>query len=439
MLSYNKKEVSNFLAYTVWPNSNYIDITDLNDIQLQDNSQLNLENFKQEVLLVLREQVLSYSVKDGEDIALLLSGWLDSTLLLMLIQEAYPNSEVYTYTLWYTQNDPHLIIAKNIAEKYGCIHKQVIHTLEDSLLETFDDVYAARYELEWEDSLIMNHILAKHIKQDCKYVFSGFGLDYLFAWMDLFKNSCMEDAYNKGMIDKAYILKHLSGNKFYFKYVLNKISMYPQSFFPKYGEYYGKILTSDLEQGTLDYFKNSMNSIRWDISELKKQLYFIISTSLGNRYRPYNVPYEKKGLTHCNPFGSKETIQAIISLNISDEFLLNPYTLEKKFIIRDIFRDMTGKDFINTLHTGTVLKYNNAIDYARREILELFTENKDFLLEYISSDYYNVLDQIVEDSIWYENSKQVIILLQLLFYKKNNIEISSNIQTLENKMECIAQ
>lgn len=37
------------------------------------------------------------------------------------------------------------------------------------------------YHFEFEDSFIMNHILAKEVKKDCTVVFSGFGLDYVFA------------------------------------------------------------------------------------------------------------------------------------------------------------------------------------------------------------------------------------------------------------------
>lgn len=437
MNNHTQSDIARFLSYMVWPHANHIDIDSLNNIQLTDSSGLSLGDFKDEIRTIFKEEIKKSKVTDGEDISLLLSGGLDSTLLLILLQDVYPNSQIYTYTLAYTKDAIHLDIAQQIAEKYNCIHKAVVYDIENKFFETFTDIYQSWYELEWEDSLIMNHILAKYIKKDCKYVFSGFGLDYMFAWMDLFKNSFMEKMYNTWVINASYILQNLWGNKFYFRYFLDKTKQYSEDFFIKYWEYYGQSLTPELEKENLDFFQDSIQSIRWDISELKKQIYFIISTSLNNRYRPYNTPYEKQGFTHYNPFGSIETIEKIIALNIPDAFLLNPLTLEKKFVIRDMFRDMTENKYIDSLHTGTVLNYHLAIQNNREEILALFSDSKEFLLQYISNDYYDLLGQIAHDSIWYENSKQIIVLLQLLFHEKHNSESSSTFKSLQTKDNCM--
>ncbi|MDR2640955.1 MAG: hypothetical protein LBC61_06780 [Candidatus Peribacteria bacterium] len=56
--------------------------------------------------------------------------------------------------------------------------------------------------------------------------------------MDLFRNSFIEKLYNENLINKKFILKALNGNKFYLKYVLNKIKLYDEDFFIKFGEYY---------------------------------------------------------------------------------------------------------------------------------------------------------------------------------------------------------
>ncbi|MDP2395931.1 MAG: hypothetical protein Q8S84_02135 [bacterium] len=41
----------------------------------------------------------------------------------------------------------------------------------------------------------------------------------------------------------------------------------------------------------------------------------------------------------------------MISLNIPDNFLYNPYTKEKKFIIREISKEKINKELLNNLHT----------------------------------------------------------------------------------------
>lgn len=426
MKTLSKEQISKFLAFTIWPRVNYININTLNNISLRDTSNFSIRDFKSELLKIFNNEIKSYNIIDWEKIGLLLSWGLDSTLLLELLKNHFPKSNIYTYTLWYNKNDPHLQISRDISEKYNTIHNEVIYDLDVNLLKTFDDIYSSWYDLEWEDSLIMNHLLSKEVEKDCKVVFSWFWLDYIFAGMDLFRNSFIEKKFNEWLVDKSFILKTLWLNKFYLKYILDKISNKKEDFFIKYWEYYGNMLEKDLEKSVKEFFYNSIDSIRDDISDLKKQIFFIINTSLSNRYNPYNVPYEKKWIKHYNPFWSINTIKEVIALNINDSFLLNPYNMEKKFIIRDIFRDLTWKDFINTLHSWTVLKYSSSIESNKNEILYFINNNRDFLEKYLSKDYLNVIDVIIKDSIWYENSKQIIIILQLLFYKKYNTSTFNN-------------
>jgi len=197
MFNYNNNEISNFLAFTVWPKADYISISDLNAIKLQNNSNKDITFFKKSINSIFDWELNYYWIQNWENIWILLSGWLDSTLLLHLLSEKFNKSLIYTYTLWYTNEDEHLVSSRNISKKYWTIHKEIIYNLKDKLFDTFDDIYKNWYNLEWEDSLIMNHILAKEVKKDCKKVFSGFWLDYFFAGMDLFKNSFMEKLFNE--------------------------------------------------------------------------------------------------------------------------------------------------------------------------------------------------------------------------------------------------
>jgi hypothetical protein len=193
---YSKENISNFLAFTIWPKANYISIEDLNSIKLQDNSNKDIDFFKNEILSIFNSEINSYWVKNWENIWILLSWWLDSTFLLDLLSKKFNKSKIFTYTLWYSYNDEHLEKAKKISDIYWTIHKEIVYNLENNFFETLDDIYSFWYDLEWEDSLIMNHILSKYVEKDCKIVFSGFGLDYVFAWMDLFRNSFFERLYN---------------------------------------------------------------------------------------------------------------------------------------------------------------------------------------------------------------------------------------------------
>lgn len=421
MININKKSISKFLAFTVWPNADFFTIEDLNSIEIQDNKNKNLSFFKKEVLRNLETEIEFYNIKKWENIWILLSWGLDSTLLLHLLKQRFSSSKIYTYTLGYKKDDKHFEVAKKISEEYWTIHREIIFDLKRNLEEIFDSIYTTWYDLEWEDSLIMNHILAKEVKKDCKIVFSGFWLDYVFAWMDLFRNSYFEKLYSEWLIDNKYILEALSWNKYYLKYVLDKFnSDLWQEFFPKYWEYYGDNLNIWTQNKVKEYFIEQISNIRSDISELKKQIYFIISTSLSNRYNPYNKPYELVWVKHYNPFGSKRTIKNIISLNIPDNYLYNSFKKEKKYIIREITKDIINKNIIKDFHVWTVLKYEEAIKYNKKSIIKLINNNREFLSMYFSIEYLNGISKEIEDSIWYEKSKQLIIILQLLFYIKNN-------------------
>lgn len=421
MKTLSKEQISKFLAFTVWPNSNFINTDYLNNITLLDNTDKDLDFFKKQILSIFYEEIDSYNLLDWDNIWLLLSWWLDSTLLLSILKGKFPKSKIYTYTLWYEKTDTHLKVAKNIAESYSTIHKEVIYDLDTSLFDTFDEIYKTGYDLEWEDSLIMNHILAKEVKKDCKIVFSWFWLDYVFAWMDLFRNSHMEKLYIDWLIDKSYIYNTLWGNKYYLKYVLDKIeSPLWKDFFIKYWEYYANTLNKDLENYANDYFYESTWNIRNDISELKKQIYFIITTSLSNRYNPYNIPYTKLWVKHFNPFGSKDIITKVIALNIPDNFLYNPYTKEKKYIIRELSKQFIDKDLLNNMHSWTVLKYHNTFISNKEKILNLINQNFDFLSKFYNKEHLLSFDKVIKDSMWYENTLQIILLLQVVFYVKNN-------------------
>lgn len=416
----NNESVVNFLAFMIWNKTSLISIDDLNSIDLESNRFVNISFLKEEILTIINNEITSYNLKDWENIWLLLSWWLDSTLLLNLLIKRFPNSKIYTYTLWYKNDDKHLEIAKNISKNYNTIHREIIFDLDKNLLNILDEIYQNWYDLEWEDSLIMNHILAKEVKNDCKVVFSWFWLDYIFAWMDLFRNSFNEKLYNQWLINKKYILDSVNWNKYYFKYILDKISDYEDKFFIKYWEYYWNILLPDLEKQAVDYFYNNYKNLKNNLSDLKKQIYYIIHTSLSNRYNPYNKPYEKLWIKHFNPFWSKNVINKFLSLNIDEKYLYNPYTKEKKYIIKEIAKEIIDENILNNLHSGTVLKYDSAIKYNKNWILDLVNDNKDFLSNYLKKDFLDNIDKDIEDSMWYENSKKIIILLQFLYYIKNN-------------------
>lgn len=436
------ESISRFLAFTSSPKADYISLENLNSINLENNENYKIDFFKEKIIKYINEEIESCKIKDWQKIWILLSWWLDSTLLLHILKDKLPKSTFFTYTLWFNSLDPHLFIAKEIANSYNTSHREVIFDLDNDLFKLFNEVYSTWYNLEWEDSLIMNHILAKEVKKDwCNAVFSWFWLDYIFAWMDLFRNSLIENLYNDWLINKKYILETLNGNKYYLKYILDKINDNDLwiNFFMKYWEYYWNILKKELQQGIKKYFFDTFWSIRKDISTLKKQIYYIIFTSLSNRYNPYNKPYEKLWLKHYNVFWSKDFIKKIIALNIPDKFLYNPYTKEKKYIIREISKDIIDSKILKNLHTWTVLKYENAFKFNKSKIIKIINENKSFLLNFYESNYIDGIWKSIDNSMWYEETLKIILLLQLIHhYKYNDSDYSLESKKVVNYKKSIS-
>lgn len=139
----------------------------------------------------------------------------------------------------------------------------------------------------------MNHILAKEVKKDCAVVFSGFGLDYVFGGMDLFRNAYIEKLYNTGLVDIKYVLDSVGGNKYYCKYLLEKFTdtKLTADYFIKYGEYYGDLLNDAKEKEVMLEFQSMVDSFPQESTDLSTQIYYVVSTSLAKRYAPYNEPY----------------------------------------------------------------------------------------------------------------------------------------------------
>jgi hypothetical protein len=82
--------------------------------------------------------------------------------------------------------------------------------------------------------------------------------------------------------------------------------------------------------------------------------------------------------------------------------------------------EIIDKKTIGLFHSGTVLKYYNVFLNNKENIINLIDKNKDFLLEVLNKDFVDNIENIIENSMWYENTVKIILILQLLFYKKYN-------------------
>ena len=97
---------------------------------------------------------------------------------------------------------------------------------------------------------------------------------------------------------------------------------------------------------------------------------------------------------------------------------------------------MIKKDILDNLHSWTVLSYDSVIKCNKDFILSLVKENRIFLSKYFKNEYLDNLVSEIDNSIWYEKSKQIVILLQFLFYcRYNNLNPITRLSEFE-KINC---
>lgn len=149
------------------------------------------ERLTREIPQALNELVVLPWDKEKHNIGVYLSGGVDSAIVLYHLTQLANGvgQKILTYTANFGLNKTEGVQAKNIAEHFGSIHKEVpIENLYPSLIQILQLFDKPRFNI-WP------YFLAKAAKQDfCKWIFIGEGSDeifggyttksYLQAWAD---------------------------------------------------------------------------------------------------------------------------------------------------------------------------------------------------------------------------------------------------------------
>jgi asparagine synthetase B (glutamine-hydrolysing) len=93
-----------------------------------------------EMILDLEKEIVRNIKKIPQGpISLLLSGGIDSSLVLALIKKVYPEISIHTFTLARNRDYPDLVFAHEVADMFGTDHHEII--LSDSEYEDFKKEY----------------------------------------------------------------------------------------------------------------------------------------------------------------------------------------------------------------------------------------------------------------------------------------------------------
>ena len=148
----------------------------------RDEIQLELGDWQERVLADLREAV-TIRQRAAVDVGVLLSGGVDSSLLVGLLREAGVN-DLSTFSIGFEdaggERGDEFHYSDLIARHYGTRHHQ-LRISEREILEQLPAAFSAMSEPMVSHDCIAFYLLSREVSQHCKVVQSGQGADELFA------------------------------------------------------------------------------------------------------------------------------------------------------------------------------------------------------------------------------------------------------------------
>ena len=109
---------------------------------------------------------------------MLLSGGIDSSLVLALIRKVYPKLEIFTFTLGCSPSDPDMIFSRIVQDLFKTIHYPYIPSKKEyhELLVEFNKV--KKYDFKGDENV---YIICKYAKEFSNIIITGDGGDACFG------------------------------------------------------------------------------------------------------------------------------------------------------------------------------------------------------------------------------------------------------------------
>ena len=142
-------------------------------------SSYSLEDYCAKINYSLTEAVRKRVNNTDREIACLLSGGLDSSLITALVKKLCPEKQLTTWSIGLKGSED-LKYARLVANYLGTVHNEIINSEKD-FLSCFESVIYAieSYDTTTVRASVGNWLISKYIKEnsDCKVIFNGDGSD----------------------------------------------------------------------------------------------------------------------------------------------------------------------------------------------------------------------------------------------------------------------
>lgn len=163
---------------------------------ISDNDILVQRDFYQKITQLLHSAVVKRCETTEREVACLLSGGLDSSLIAALVADHFrrKGETIETYSIGLAESED-IKYARIVADYIGSKHHEIIVS-EDDMFNTIPEVIEAleSYDTTTVRASIGNYLIGKHIAahSHAKVIFNGDGSDELFGGY-LYMNKCPDD------------------------------------------------------------------------------------------------------------------------------------------------------------------------------------------------------------------------------------------------------
>ena len=307
-----------------------------------DNLSLSLDlyNYYTNIVRTCLISAVKKRLMSDRPIACLLSGGLDSSLIVSIITKLIPSHKIKTFSIGF-EGSPDLMYAKEVSAYLRTDHTEVIVT-EDEFFNAIPEVIKAieSYDTTTVRASVGNYLVAKYISTHCdaKVIFNGDGSDELTGGYLYFHNS-------PSKLDSDYEVNRLLSDIYLYDVLRSDKSISSCGLEPR---------TPFLDKSFVMCYKSIPLEYRFREGEIEKKL---LRDSFEG-FLPGGVLYRRKeafsdGVSANNRSWYKiieEKVNSIELPNIAGSVIHNvPKTKEQEY-----YRYIFEKEFP---HNGTIVPY----------------------------------------------------------------------------------
>ncbi|MGD0335606.1 MAG: asparagine synthase-related protein [Candidatus Omnitrophota bacterium] len=332
---------------------------------------------------MLKESVKRQLPDRNEPVGLLLSGGLDSAVILRVLRDL-TDRRIYTLTGAYHKDAANLDPASRLAKQFKTIHDKLI--IGPGELKRIDEIYNNGYIPQpiGDNGLLSFYLMVKKLKENCNTIFSGDGADCLFSGLNMHLLG-LQRGYGSNNEYEHYKFDEMFFSKEELKLFFNQEDKVTD-------------LTAPLK------------AIRSRISiqdTLKKQVIFDLNFLVKNRIDYLIYPSKICKVKLSLPFLEKNFVD--FAVNVPSNYLIKGS--QQKYILRKVFQDRLPREILSREKEGFTppfkLWYETNIEFVMRQLAMSITLG-------IPKGYIKYLISMIPKSNRYQIAMKIWLVLNLV-------------------------